>query len=156
MHFAIGSDHAGFELKEAVKGFLSELGHSYHDFGCYEPRSVDYPDVGRQVAEGVARGQFDRGILVCGSGIGMSIVANKIPGIRAALCCDPLIARKAREHNDANILCLSGWMTGKVLAREILIAYLQAEFEGGRHARRLSKIEQIEREVLGLEAGKES
>ncbi len=148
MHIAIGSDHAGFELKEAVSGMLSELGHSCEDFGCYNTSSVDYPDIGRRVAEAVAQGKFERGILICGSGVGMSIVANKIPGIRAALCSDPFIARRAREHNDANILCLSGWMVGKVLAREIVVAYLEAEFEGGRHARRLAKIVEIEKGMV--------
>lgn len=145
MRIAIGSDHAGFELKQAVKELLSELGHSFEDFGCYNTHSVDYPDIGRQVAEAVARGEFERGILVCGSGIGMSVVANKVPGIRAALCCDPFIARKAREHVNANILCLSEWRLGKTLAREVVQNYLEAEFEGERHARRLKKIEEIEK-----------
>ena len=144
MRIAIGSDHAGFELKQAVISLLSELGHSYEDFGCYDTSSVDYPDIGRSVAEAVAEGRFDHGILVCSTGIGMSIVANKVNGIRAALCQDTFSARRAREHNDANVLCLGEWVTGEGLAREIVATYLLSEFVGGRHARRVEKIQALE------------
>lgn len=144
MNIAIGSDHAGFELKEAIISLLSELGHSYEDFGCYNTSSVDYPDVGRPVAEAVSQGKFDHGILVCSTGVGMSIVANKVRGIRAALCHDAFSARRAREHNDANILCLGEAVTGQGLAREIVSTYLCSEFVGGRHARRVEKIQALE------------
>lgn len=145
MRIAIGSDHAGFTLKQAISSLLSELGHSHEDFGCYNPSSVDYPDIARPVAEAVSQGKFDRGILVCSTGIGMCIVANKVHGIRAALCHDTFSARRAREHNDANILCLGEWVIGQGLMREIVTTYLNAEFVGGRHARRLEKINAIEK-----------
>ncbi len=140
MRIAIGSDHAGFDLKEAVKGFLSETGHNVEDFGCRDTSSVDYPDFAFAVADAVAQGRCERGILICGSGIGMSMTANKVPGIRAALCRDVSSAELSRQHNDANILCLGGRVTGEELAREIVSAYLTAGFEGGRHARRLEKM----------------
>ena len=140
MQIAIGSDHAGFSMKEVLKGVLEEMSHTYEDFGCSDAASVDYPDIGFAVAEGVAQGRFDQGILICGSGIGMCIVANKVPGIRAALCHDTFSARCAREHNDANVLCLGGRVIGEGVAREIVIAYLTSEFMGGRHALRLEKI----------------
>jgi len=144
MRIAIGCDHAGLGLKEVIVGLLSELGHSYEDLGCYDASSVDYPDIALVVAEGVSQGKFDRGILICSTGTGMSIVANKVRGIRAALCHDTFSARRAREHNDANILCLGEWVVGKGLAREIVSTYLGAEFVGGRHARRLEKISALE------------
>ena len=145
MRIAIGSDHAGFTLKQAISSLLSELGHSYEDFGCYNPSSVDYPDIAQPVAKAVSQGKFDRGILVCSTGIGMCIVSNKVHGIRAALCHDTFSARRAREHNDANILCLGEWVVGQGLMREIVTTYLNAEFVGGRHARRLEKINAIEK-----------
>jgi len=144
MHIAIGCDHAGFDLKRAVMSLLTELEHSYEDFGCYNTSSTDYPDIGLPVAEAVAQGRFDRGILICSTGIGMSIVANKASGIRAALCHDSFSARRAREHNDANILCLGEWVIGKGLMREVVTTYLSSEFVGGRHARRLEKIHNLE------------
>lgn len=140
MRIAIGSDHAGFNLKESVKGVLAELGHTYEDFGCFDIASVDYPDVGFAVADVVAKGQFDQGILVCGSGIGMSMVANRVQGIRAALCHDTFCARGAREHNDANILCMGERVIGQGVARDIVLTYLGSEYVGGRHARRLEKM----------------
>lgn len=140
MQIAIGCDHAGYNLKEAVKSILAELGHDYEDFGTYDTSSVDYPDIAFAVADVVAREIFDQGILVCGSGIGMSIVANKVSGIRAALCHDTFSAKGAREHNNANVLCLGERVIGQGLAKEIVTAYLTAEFEGGRHARRIEKI----------------
>jgi len=140
MQIAIGSDHAGFNLKEAVKGFLTEMGHTYEDLGCHDNTSVDYPDFAFTVADGVVAGKFEQGILICGSGIGMSIAANKVDGIRAALCHDTFCAKGAREHNNANILCMGERVIGQGLAKEIVIAYLESEFEGGRHARRVEKM----------------
>ena len=145
MRIAIGSDHAGFAMKQMIVGLLSELGHSCEDFGCFNSNSVDYPDIARPVAEAVSKKNFDRGILVCSTGIGMSIVANKVPGIRAAVCHDTFSARRAREHNDANVLCLGEWVIGQGLMREIVTTYLSADFAGGRHARRVEKIHAMER-----------
>ncbi|MFC1993802.1 ribose 5-phosphate isomerase B [Chloroflexota bacterium] len=144
MHIAVGCDHAGFDLKQAVMGLLTELGYSYEDFGCHNSCSIDYPDVALPVAEAVAQGRFDQGILVCSTGIGMSIVANKTFGIRAALCHDGFSARRAREHNDANIICLGQWVIGKGLMREIVAIYLRSEFAGGRHTGRIEKIRAVE------------
>lgn len=144
MRIALGSDHGGYYLKEEIKKFLEEEGFEYHDFGSFGPEAVDYPDFARQVAEAVARGEFERGILCCGTGIGVAIAANKVPGIRAALCHDTFSARASREHNDANILTLGGRVIGPGLAREIVITWLKAEFAGGRHARRVTKIAALE------------
>jgi ribose 5-phosphate isomerase B len=141
MHIAIGCDHRGLELKQAITGLLAEMKHDYHDFGCYTSEPVDYPDIAKQVAEAVASGDFDHGILICSSGIGMSIAANKVKGIRAALCCDVFGAEMARRHNDANILCLSA---NTVAALDIVKVYLSSTFEGGRHLRRLEKIRKLE------------
>jgi ribose 5-phosphate isomerase B len=145
MRIAIGSDHAGFAMKQMILALLSELGHSYEDFGCFNSSSVDYPDIAHPVAEAVSKKSFDRGILVCSTGIGMSIVANKVPGVRAAVCHDTFSARRAREHNDVNMLCLGEWVIGQGLMRDIVITYLSTDFAGGRHARRLEKIHAIER-----------
>lgn len=144
MKLAIGCDHAGFRLKQTIMELLSELNHTYEDFGCFDTNSVDYPDIGIRVAEAVSQGKFDRGILVCSTGIGMCIVANKVNGVRAAVCHDTFSARRACEHNDARVLCLGEWVIGQGLVREIVITYLDAEFAGGRHARRLEKINAIE------------
>jgi ribose 5-phosphate isomerase B len=144
MRIAIGSDHAGFAMKQAIAGLLSELGHSYEDFGCFNSGSVDYPDIARPVAEAVSQKKFDQGILICSTGIGMSIAANKVPGIRAAVCHDTFSARRAREHNNANVLCLGEWVIGQGLMREIISTYLSADFVGGRHARRVDKIQAME------------
>lgn len=143
MRIAIGSDHAGFALKRSVIGLLSELGHSCEDFGCYSDSSVDYPDIGKPAAEAVSQGKFDRGILICATGIGMCIVANKVHGIRAAVCHDTFSARRAREHNDVNVLCLGEWVIGQGLMREVVTTFLSTEFVGGRHARRVKKINAI-------------
>ncbi|MFH1484598.1 MAG: ribose 5-phosphate isomerase B [Chloroflexota bacterium] len=145
MRVAIGCDHAGLNLKQAVMSVLSEMGHEYEDFGCYDNASVDYPDICQCVAQAVARGDFEHGILVCSTGIGMSMAANKVHGIRAALCHDTFSARRTREHNDANVLCLGEWVVGLGLAAEIVKTYLASEFVGGRHARRLDKMQAIER-----------
>ena len=144
MRIAIGSDHRGLGLKRQVLSLLAELGHPFDDFGCYDEAMVDYPDIARVVAEGVAEGRFDHGILICSTGIGMSIAANKVPGIRAALCYDTLTARRSREHNDANILCLGGENLETGLALEVVKTYLSSNFEGGRHLRGLDKIREME------------
>ncbi len=144
MRIAVGSDHAGFVMKQAIIGLLSELGHSYEDFGCFNTSSVDYPDIARPVAEAVSNKKFDHGILICSTGAGMCMVANKIRGIRAAVCHDTFSARRAREHNDANVLCLGEWVIGQGLMREIVATFLSSDFVGGRHARRVEKIQAIE------------
>ena len=148
MRIAIGCDHRGLNLKKVIAGLLSEEGHSYEDFGCYDTASVDYPDIGGRVAQAVTEGRFDHGILVCSTGIGMSMVANKVPGVRAALCHNIFSARRSREHNDANVLCLGEWVVGEGLAREIVSAYLGAQFQGGRHAQRLEKVREWECQSL--------
>lgn len=144
MRIAIGCDHRGLNLKKQIMELLSGLGHEYEDFGCYDTCSVDYPDIGGNVAQAVAQGRMDHGILVCSTGIGMSIMANKIPGIRAALCHDTFSAQRSRAHNNANVLCLGEWVVGEGLAKEIVKVYLAAEFEGGRHAQRLEKVRALE------------
>ncbi|OUM95249.1 MAG: ribose 5-phosphate isomerase B [Firmicutes bacterium ZCTH02-B6] len=145
MRIAIGSDHAGFELKKELAAHLEAAGYSVVDMGTESRESCDYPDYAQRVAEAVAAGQYDRGILVCGTGIGMSIAANKVPGVRAALCAEPFSARMAREHNDANVLCLGARVVGPGLALEIADAFLAAQFAGGRHARRVDKIRELEK-----------
>jgi ribose 5-phosphate isomerase B len=143
MRIAIGCDHRGLDLKQFIMGLLTEVGHSYEDFGCYTTEAVDYPDIAKKVAGAVGNGSFDCGILICSTGIGMSIAANKVRGIRAALCHDVFGARRARQHNDANILCLGAGQE-RDSVHEILEAYLTTEFEGGRHLRRLNKIKDLE------------
>lgn len=143
MRIAIGCDHRGLKLKQFIIKLIAEAGHSYEDFGGYTTESIDYPDIARVVAEAVAGGDFERGILVCDTGIGMSITANKVKGIRAALCHDTFSARRARQHNDANTLCL-GTREEQDTVREIIEAFLTTEFEGGRHLRRLNKIRAME------------
>ncbi|MBP3817665.1 MAG: ribose 5-phosphate isomerase B [Butyrivibrio sp.] len=140
---ALGSDHGGFELKEAVKKHLEERGLEYKDFGTYDLNSCDYPDFGRAAAEAVASGECDRGIVICTTGIGISIVANKVKGIRCALCSEKTTARLTREHNDANMLAMGGGMIGKVQALEIVDTFLDTPFsEMEKHSRRISKIEE--------------
>jgi ribose 5-phosphate isomerase B len=141
---AIGADHGGYELKETVKKHLEEMGIEYKDFGTYDTSSVDYPLIAAQVAQAVAAGEYERGILICGTGLGMSIAANKVDGIRAACCSDSFSAEYARRHNDANILCMGGRVIGAGLACSLVDAYFSAEFEGGRHTRRLNEIKEIE------------
>ena len=152
MKIAVGSDHAGYELKEAVLSLLRDQGVDYKDFGAYSTDSVDYPDIGSKAAEAVANGECDRGILICGTGIGMSITANKYPGIRAALVSEPHMAEMSRKHNDANVLVLPGWKLAAQEVEQILRVWLETEFEGGRHRRRLEKISAIEREVCSRSA----
>ncbi len=143
MNIAIGSDHRGLDFKKYVIGVLTKMGHSSKDFGSFTTESVDYPDIARVVGEAVARSQFDYGILICGTGIGMSIAANKVKGIRAALCCDTFAAQRARQHNNANILCL-GAERGEAGVKEIVQTFLTTQFEGGRHQRRVDKMLQME------------
>ena len=143
MRIAIGCDHRGLSLKQFIINLITEAGHSYKDFGCYTTDSVDYPDIAKQVAEAVARGDFEQGILICDTGIGMSIAANKVKGIRAALCYDAFCARRARQHNNANILCLAAREEPDTIRKTVGV-YLSTEFEGGRHQQRLNKIKEME------------
>ena len=144
MKIVIGSDHRGFEAKQQIKAMITQLGHECIDVGTSDNNPVDYPDLAYLAATAVAEKQADRAILVCGTGIGMSITANKIKGIRAALCHDELSAQISRHHNDANVLCVSGDLIGEVLLRKIVDVWLNTEFRGGRHQRRVKKITAIE------------
>lgn len=139
----LGSDHAGFALKEKIKQYLRNLDIEVKDIGTFSEASVNYAEYGRQVASSVSSGDFKRGILVCGSGIGMSMVANRFPHVRAALCQDVLSARLSRLHNDANILVMGGRLIGDVLAEEIVKTWLETPFEGGRHLERLNTFDRI-------------
>ena len=140
MRVSLGADHKGFELKDKIKKYLVELGHEVTDFGTNSSESVDYPDFGFKVAESVAKGEADFGITVCWTGNGMNIAANKVKGIRSALCLNEEMAMLARAHNNANVLALAAKFIPEELARKILDAWLSTEFEGGRHSRRLDKI----------------
>ena len=144
MRIALGADHAGYALKEDVKRLLDEIAIPYNDFGTRSTESVDYPDFAMPVAEGVSSGAFDRGILVCGTGIGMAIAANKFSGVRAAPVDTVESARLSREHNDANVLVLGGRVTSPDRALDIVKAFLNTPFEGGRHQRRIDKITELE------------
>lgn len=148
LKIAIASDHAGLDIKEAIKGVLEEMGYSFLDFGTYNKESVDYPDMAELVAEKISNGELEKGILICGTGIGMSIVANKFPGVRAALVYDIYSARYAKEHNDANILILGGRTTDKESARKMVEIWLKSQFQGERHQRRLDKIKMIEEKLF--------
>ena len=141
---ALGADHAGFEEKEKIKPLLDEMGIQYHDFGTMSTDSVDYPDFARQVGEAVARGDYDQGLLVCGSGTGMAIAANKIKGVRAAVAWSPEIASLARQHNNANVLSIAARFTPDAKVKDIVKAWFNTDFEGGRHERRVEKMEEIE------------
>ncbi|MFC4077354.1 ribose 5-phosphate isomerase B [Salinithrix halophila] len=145
MRVVIGSDHGGLQLKKALKPILEEYGAEVEDVGCDCVDSVDYPDYALPVAERVAKGEFDRGVLVCGTGIGMSIAANKVKGVRCAVVSDEFSAQMSREHNNANILALGERVVGPGLAAKILRAWLETEFAGGRHRQRVDKIEALER-----------
>jgi len=144
MRVALGADHAGFDLKESLKVWLLEHGYEVQDVGTHSTESVDYPDYAVQVGEAVASGKAERGLLICGTGVGMAIAANKIPGVRAAFCPDLFTARMSREHNDANILTLGARIMGRELALEILSLWFATDFAGGRHTARLEKIRAIE------------
>ncbi|MGE5359910.1 MAG: ribose 5-phosphate isomerase B [Bacteroidales bacterium] len=146
MRVALGSDHAGFELKERLRRFLDGLGVACDDFGCSSPESVDYPDIAAAVARRVADGSADRGILICGTGIGMAIAANKIAGVRAAPCYTPHTAALSRGHNDANVLTLGARLTEADAAAAIVRAFIDTPFDGGRHQRRVDKIGALERD----------
>jgi ribose 5-phosphate isomerase B len=144
MKVAIGCDHAGITMKHEIAPLLEELGAEIEDFGTNSEESCDYPEYGEKVAEAVSNGSADRGVLVCGTGIGMSIVANKFPGVRAALCSEDYSAKMSRMHNDANLLVLPGRIINNETARDIVRTWYKTEFEGGRHQRRLDKITAIE------------
>lgn len=144
MRIHLGADHAGFELKQAVKDMLVALGHDVTDVGTFSLDSVDYPDIAAAVGRAVASGQADFGVLVCGTGLGMAIAANKIDGVRAVQASDPGMAEMARRHNDANVLTLPGRYISPADARTVLTAFLGTEFEGGRHGRRVDKISALE------------
>jgi ribose 5-phosphate isomerase B len=144
MKIAVGSDHRGFEAKQQIKAIIAELGHECIDFGTNDNNPIDYPDPAYLAATAVSKKHADRAILVCATGIGMSIAANKVGGIRAALCHDELSTQISRDHNDANILCLSGDQVGEVLLRKMVEVWLNTEFSGGRHERRVRKIRAIE------------
>ncbi|WP_352419510.1 ribose 5-phosphate isomerase B [Proteiniborus sp.] len=148
MKIGLGCDHAGYELKGHIKEYLDGKGIEYIDFGTNSTESVDYPDFGAKVAEAVKNGECDKGIICCGTGIGISISANKVPGIRCALCGDCYSARMSIEHNNANILAIGARVTGKDLAIEIIDTWLKAEFQGGKHERRVNKIKDIENKYV--------
>ncbi|OEF96769.1 ribose 5-phosphate isomerase B [Desulfuribacillus alkaliarsenatis] len=144
MKIAIAADHGGFSLKEEIKELLHKLGHEVHDFGTSNCESVDYPDYGLPAAEGVSEKRFDRAILICGTGLGMAIVANKVPGVRAVVVHDTFSAKATRQHNDSNVLAMGARVIGPGLALDIVSVWLETEFEGGRHQGRLDKIAAIE------------
>ncbi|MCX6005303.1 MAG: ribose 5-phosphate isomerase B [Chloroflexi bacterium] len=144
MRIALGSDHRGYNLKAKLIVYLKRAGQEYTDFGCNSEESVDYPDYAAGVSRSIVKGQADLGIIICGSGIGMSIAANKFKGIRAALCCNPEMAVRARRHNDANVLCLGADFVNDKTAEEITRNFISTKFEGGRHQRRLDKMGETE------------
>jgi len=148
MQIGLACDHGGFELKEELKAFLKSSGVEPIDMGTFNEDSVDYPDFGVLVAEKVSRGELERGILICGTGIGMAIVANKFPGVRAALANDLYSARCSREHNDANVLVIGGRIIGREVAMEIVKVWLNTPFGGGRHQRRIDKITALEKQKM--------
>ena len=141
---AIGSDHAGFELKQSVIAHLKENGIEYKDFGCYDMNSVDYPAIAETTCKAIVNGDCERGILICGTGIGISIAANKVQGIRAACCSDYFSAKYTRLHNVATVICMAGRVLGAGLANELVDVFLHTDYEGGRHARRVAMIHEIE------------
>jgi ribose 5-phosphate isomerase B len=149
MRIAIGADHRGYPLKEKLRPWLAAQGHEVFDAGTAKTDSVDYPDYAAEVARKVAGGEADRGILVCATGVGMCITANKVPGVRATTCADEEVARLSRQHNDVNVLCLSGDRLDAPAAERILQTWITTPFEGGRHARRLEKIAELERRGTG-------
>ena len=148
MKLAVGCDHAGFPLKREILPLLVSLGHAVQDVGTFSTEPADYPDYARKVAEAILAGECERGIVVCGSGVGASVAASKVPGIRAALCHDTFSARQGVEDDDLNVLCLGARVIGPMLAEEVLRAFLQARFSGAeRHVRRLAKIQRIEQDA---------
>lgn len=149
MKVALGCDHAGYALKEVVTSLLNQEGHELLDEGTWSDESCDYPDFAERVALRVASGEAERGIIICATGVGMAMTANKIPGIRAAVCNDLYTARYSRLHNDANVLALGARVIGPGVAKEIASIWMQAPFEGGRHSRRLDKLGEVERQHGG-------
>jgi ribose 5-phosphate isomerase B len=149
MRIAIGTDHRGFSLRTKLVELLQRLGHEVDDTGTFTPEAVDYPDIAAQVAGKVSRGEAERGILICGTGLGMCIAANKFPGVRAAPCHDDITAELSRRHNDSNVLCLSADLLGERLIDRMIEIWLAAPFDGGRHARRIQKITDLEHRVEG-------
>ena len=149
MKIIVGADHGGFLLKSVVVKDLQTMGHEVFDAGTHTTDSVDYPDIAKAAATRVAEGEFNLGILVCGTGVGISIAANKLPGVRAACVSDTFSARMARAHNDANVLCIGERVVGTGLAGELVKAFITTEFEGGRHARRVDKIRQLDGQNKG-------
>ena len=148
MKIALACDHGGYALKEKIRGWLADAGHEVRDFGCYSADSVDYADFAFPAAEAVARGEADRAVLICTTGIGVSICANKVRGIRCALCADTMTARMTREHNDTNALAMGAGVVGENLAKEILFTWLETPFSGAaRHQRRIDKISAYESQV---------
>lgn len=147
MRIAIGSDHRGVNVRPHVIELIEKLGHEAVDVGTNEQGPVDYPDIAQEVGKKVVSGEVDRGILICGTGIGMSIAANKIPGVRAAPCHDDLTAEMSRRHNDLNVMCLSADLLGKSLIDRMIEIWIKTEFEGGKHARRVERITEIEKEA---------
>ena len=143
MNIALGCDHGGYAMKQDIIRVLERLGHTYKDFGCYSLDSCDYPDFGAAAARAVASGECEMGIVVCTTGIGISIAANKVAGIRCAHCTDPLSAEMTRRHNDANVLALGAGITGPNLAKRMVEVFLNTDFEGGRHARRVAQLDAI-------------
>ena len=144
MKIALGCDHAAYELKEAIKSKMENEGHTIIDVGTYSPESVDYPKYGHAVGKAVASGEAERGIAVCGSGIGISIACNKVPGIRAALCTSVEMAEMCRRHNNANVVCMGARMISQELAFDIIDTWMTTEFEGGKHLRRINEIEDLD------------
>ena len=152
MRVAFGADHAGFELKQHLLETARNLGHEAVDLGTYGPESVDYPDYAEATAEAVLSGRSDLGVVICSNGVGISITANKVPGVRCALCHSSWGAARARQHTNANMLALGAWETGIGVADDILAAFLSNEFEGGRHERRVAKLMDVERRGIAAEA----
>ncbi len=146
MKIAIGSDHVGFELKPQMIEYVKELGHEIDDFGPFGSERTDYPIYGKKVAKAVAAGEYDRGILICGTGVGISITANKVKGIRAIVCSEPYSAKLSRQHNNTNILAFGSRVIGGELAKMIVKEWLEGEYEGGRHQRRIDEIAAVEEE----------
>jgi ribose 5-phosphate isomerase B len=147
MRIAIGTDHRGFSLRAKLVELLQQAGHEVVDIGTFSPDAIDYPDIAAQVADKVSRGEVERGILVCGTGLGMCIAANKFPGVRATPCHDDITAELSRRHNDSNVLCLSADLLGERLIDRMIEIWLAAPFEGGRHQRRIQKIADLEHRV---------
>jgi ribose 5-phosphate isomerase B len=155
MRIAIGTDHRGFSLRAKLVDLLHQLGHEVVDIGTFTPDAIDYPDIAAQVADKVSRGEVERGILVCGTGLGMCIAANKFPGVRATPCHDDITAELSRRHNDSNVLCLSADLLGERLIDRMIEIWLAAPFDGGRHQRRVQKITDLEHRVEEEMQGKQ-